>query len=126
MTTEACVAEARAPVGSHVVLARFEVLRFDPDFAQREGRTAFLRRVVREISRPVMPQDEAFEYLPTQAVQPRIRRHWLGEAQKPYGKDADFAQESANLTRAQILVQSGTNVLALANQNPQNVLALLR
>ncbi|MEM1069295.1 MAG: flagellin [Planctomycetota bacterium] len=41
-------------------------------------------------------------------------------------RDADFAQESARLTRAQILVQSGTNVLALANQNPQNVLALLR
>lgn len=40
--------------------------------------------------------------------------------------DADFAQESAQLTRAQILVQSGTNVLALANQNPQNVLSLLR
>ena len=41
-------------------------------------------------------------------------------------RDADFAQESANLTRAQILVQSGTNVLSLANRNPQNVLALLR
>ncbi|MEM1224413.1 MAG: flagellin [Planctomycetota bacterium] len=41
-------------------------------------------------------------------------------------RDADFAQESANLTRAQILVQSGTNVLSLANQNPQNVLALLQ
>ncbi len=41
-------------------------------------------------------------------------------------RDADFAKEAANLTRAQILVQSGTNVLALANQNPQNVLALLR
>lgn len=40
-------------------------------------------------------------------------------------RDADFAQESANLTRAQILVQSGTNVLSLANQNPQNALALL-
>jgi flagellin len=41
-------------------------------------------------------------------------------------RDADFAAESAKLTRAQILVQSGTNVLALANQNPQNVLSLLR
>ncbi|WP_372724063.1 flagellin [Novipirellula sp.] len=41
-------------------------------------------------------------------------------------RDADFAKESANLTRAQILVQSGTNVLSLANQNPQNVLSLLR
>jgi len=41
-------------------------------------------------------------------------------------RDADFAAESAKLTRAQILVQSGTSVLAIANQNPQSVLALLR
>jgi len=41
-------------------------------------------------------------------------------------RDADFAAEAAALTRAQILVQSGTSVLAIANQNPQNVLALLR
>lgn len=41
-------------------------------------------------------------------------------------RDADFAKESAALTRAQILVQSGTNVLSLANQNPQNVLSLIR
>ena len=41
-------------------------------------------------------------------------------------RDADFAAETAALTRAQILVQSGTVVLQIANQNPQNVLALLR
>ena len=41
-------------------------------------------------------------------------------------QDADFAAESANLTRAQILVQSGTAVLQIANQNPQQVLSLLR
>ena len=41
-------------------------------------------------------------------------------------RDADFAKESSRLTRAQILVQSGTSVLAIANQQPQNVLALLR
>jgi flagellin len=41
-------------------------------------------------------------------------------------RDADFAAESAELTRAQILVQSGTTVLQIANSNPQNVLALLR
>jgi flagellin len=41
-------------------------------------------------------------------------------------RDADFAAESAALTRAQILVQSGTTVLQIANSNPQNVLALLR
>ncbi|MCA9107767.1 MAG: flagellin FliC, partial [Planctomycetales bacterium] len=41
-------------------------------------------------------------------------------------RDADFAKESAALTRAQVLVQSGTSVLGIANQNPQNVLSLLR
>jgi len=41
-------------------------------------------------------------------------------------RDADFAAETAALTRAQILVQSGTSVLAIANSQPQNVLALLR
>ncbi|MEM9827326.1 MAG: flagellin [Planctomycetota bacterium] len=49
----------------------------------------------------------------------------LAEAESSI-RDADFAAESANLTRAQILVQSGTNVLSLANQAPQNVLALLQ
>ena len=41
-------------------------------------------------------------------------------------RDADFAAESANLTRAQVLVQSGLSVLSIANSNPQSVLSLLR
>jgi flagellin len=41
-------------------------------------------------------------------------------------RDADFAKETAALTRSQILVQAGTSVLTIANQNPQQVLALLR
>ena len=40
--------------------------------------------------------------------------------------DADFAKETANLTRTQILQQAGTAMLAQANQIPQNVLGLLR
>ncbi|MCC5810653.1 MAG: flagellin [Ectothiorhodospiraceae bacterium] len=39
--------------------------------------------------------------------------------------DADFAAETAALTRAQILQQAGTSVLSQANAVPQNVLALL-
>ena len=84
---DTCVAEVRAPVGSHVVVAKFELLRlvrlldfdalaevyvpsshFDPDYRERQGRGAFLAHLVREVSMPIMPQDEAFEYLPTQAV----------------------------------------------------------
>ncbi|MDD2845934.1 MAG: flagellin [Rhodoferax sp.] len=40
--------------------------------------------------------------------------------------DADFAQETANLSRSQILQQAGTAMVAQANQLPQGVLALLR
>lgn len=40
-------------------------------------------------------------------------------------RDADFATETATLSRAQILVNAGTSVLALANQTPQSVLSLL-
>ena len=40
--------------------------------------------------------------------------------------DADYAQETANLSRTQILQQAGTAMVAQANQMPQGVLALLR
>jgi flagellin len=41
-------------------------------------------------------------------------------------QDADFASETANLAKAQILQQSGIAMLAQANAIPQNVLALLQ
>lgn len=84
---DTCVNEVRPPVGSHVVAARFEVLRtlrlldidaleniyvatsyFDPEFASHRGQALFLQQLAREISRPVMPQDETTEYLATQAM----------------------------------------------------------
>lgn len=40
-------------------------------------------------------------------------------------RDADFASETSSLTRAQILVASSTQVLQLANTQPQNALSLL-
>jgi flagellin len=40
--------------------------------------------------------------------------------------DADFAKETSNLSRSQILQQAGTAMVAQANQNGQNVLSLLR
>ena len=41
-------------------------------------------------------------------------------------QDADFAAETANLTKVQILQQAGTAMLSQANAAPQNVLSLLR
>jgi len=40
--------------------------------------------------------------------------------------DADYAVETSNLSRAQILQQAGNAMVAQANQQPQQVLALLR
>ncbi len=40
--------------------------------------------------------------------------------------DTDFAMETANLARGQILMQAGTAMVAQANSIPQNVLSLLR
>ncbi len=40
-------------------------------------------------------------------------------------RDTDFAEETANLTRAQILQQAGTSTLAIANTTAQSVLSLL-
>ena len=87
MEMETCVSEIRAPVGSRVVVGKFELLRtvrlldlsamarvsvnvsyFDSHYAINKGRAAFLRHLVREISRPIVPQDEVKEYLSTQVV----------------------------------------------------------
>ena len=40
--------------------------------------------------------------------------------------DTDYAAETANLTKAQILQQAATSILAQANAQPQSVLALLQ
>ena len=40
-------------------------------------------------------------------------------------RDTDFAHETAELTRSQVLVQAATNILSIANSQPQSALALL-
>ena len=40
--------------------------------------------------------------------------------------DADFAVETASLSRSQIIQQAGVSILAQANQQPQIALALLQ
>jgi flagellin len=48
------------------------------------------------------------------------------EASRSRILDADFAAETAALTKAQILQQAGVAILAQANSQPQSVLALLQ
>lgn len=81
------ISEVRPPVGSRVVLGRFELLRkisvldvealeavlvkgslFDPSFGRRLEHASFLKRLAARIRIPVMPDDEATDYLATQAM----------------------------------------------------------
>ena len=85
---EVAIAEVRPPVGSQVAVARFDVTEplrlldltalkdattnggsiFDPEFLPHLERTAFLRNLSYQLTKPVMPDDEKLEYLSTQVI----------------------------------------------------------
>jgi hypothetical protein len=86
-TPEAALAEVRPPVGSQVVIGKFLLVRslrlldltvlrdvyvtgsfFDRDFARKRKHAMFLDHLSRRITMPIMPDDEALEYLPTQVI----------------------------------------------------------
>ncbi len=87
-TPEVAIAEVRPPVGSQVAVARFDVIEplrfldltalkdvttnggsiFDPEFLPHLERTAFLRNLSDQLTKPVMPDDERLEYLSTQVI----------------------------------------------------------
>lgn len=81
------LAEIRPPVGSKVVIGSFEVVRqlhlldlaalsevrlsgsvFDPIYKVQLERAAFLETLGQRITRPVVPDDEALDYIVTQAI----------------------------------------------------------
>ncbi len=84
---DVALAEVRPPVGSQVAVARFEIIKhlrlldlsalsviaapgsiFDETYAGRIEKATFLRNLSVRLTKPIMPNDEAFEYLTTQAI----------------------------------------------------------
>jgi hypothetical protein len=84
---EVAISEVRPPVGSRVVVAKFHLTRsiklldltaldtvvekgsiFDPHYRERLARAFFLRSLGGQMTRPVMPDDQTLDYLPTQAI----------------------------------------------------------
>lgn len=84
---DVALAEVRPPVGSQVALATFRIIRplrllnlsalenasdggsvFDPTLLHRLERVSFLQSLGSKMTRPVMPDDQEFDYLSTQAV----------------------------------------------------------
>lgn len=87
LDSSTCISEVRPSVGSFAVLGKFSILRelkvlnldllqklvvkgsyFDPESNERWGKAKFLRKIVKQLTKPVMPSDEHLEYLPTQAI----------------------------------------------------------
>ena len=86
--SEVTLAEVRPPVGSKVLVGRFEIVRplklldlvamkdisdgpgslFDEGHRHRLRQLEFLRGLTQRLSKPVMPDDQVLDYLPTQAV----------------------------------------------------------
>jgi RES domain-containing protein len=108
------LAEVRPPVGSKVAVAKFNIIRslrlldltaldhvrdagslFDPTLKARLERVAFLKSLGERMTRPVMPGDEDFDYLTTQAVadflatenQPRLDGIIFPSAQSKSGRN---------------------------------------
>jgi hypothetical protein len=125
----AALAEVRPPVGSKVTVARFTIIRplrlldltaldgvrdegsiFDPTLKRRLERVAFLQTLGDRMTRPVMPDDEAFEYLATQAVadflatenEPRLDGIIFSSAQAKTGRNVVLFQKAARIEEMQI------------------------
>lgn len=84
---ETAIGEVRPPVGSKVVVSKFDILKelkllnlnalqnlssrgsiFDPEYINQVQKDIFLRRLSLRMSTPVMPNDEPIDYLITQAI----------------------------------------------------------
>lgn len=82
-----CIAEVRPPVGGVIMGAAFKLIRpvvvldttrfakpmlnrsiFSPAYQDRLHQWKFMKKFMNEISRPILPNDTAIDYIPTQAV----------------------------------------------------------
>lgn len=131
------LAEVRPPVGSKVAVAKFEIIRplrlldltaldgvqdggsiFDPTLKGRLERVAFLRTLGERMTRAVMPDDEAFDYLATQAVadflatenEPRLDGIIFGSAQAKSGRNVVLFHKAARVEEMQF--PKGTEIRA--------------
>lgn len=139
------LAEVRPPVGSKVAIARFDILRplrlldltaldgvqdggsiFDPGLKGRLERLAFLRTLGERMTRPVMPDDEAFDYLATQAVadflatenEPQLDGIIFGSAQAKTGRNVVLFHKAARVEAMQI--PDGTEIEAYSGYSTED------
>lgn len=136
-TANTAIAEVRPPVGSRVAVAEFSITRplrlldltaldgvvdrgsvFDPTLKRRHERVAFLRTLGQHMTRAVMPDDAALDYLATQAVadflatgaEPELDGIIFPSVQAKQGKNVVLFQKASRV--AQLPLPSGTKISA--------------
>lgn len=142
---DVAIAEVRPPVGSRVAVARFDIIRrlrlldltamddvheegsiFDPSFKERLHRAEFLRSLRRRMARPIMPDDEGIDYLPTQAVadflananDPKLDGIIFPSVQVQEGYNVVLFHESAKVAKESIL--EGTELEASTGHDSED------
>ncbi len=136
-TAAVALAEVRPPVGSRAVVGKFSIIRslrlldlaaldgaqdggsiFDPSLKDRLERVAFLRSLGRIMTRAVMPNDEAFDYLATQAIadflatenEPKLDGIIFSSAQSEGGRNVVLFHKAARVEPMEI--PEGTKIEA--------------
>ena len=131
------IAEVRPPVGSKAAVAKFNIVRplrfldltaledvhdggsiFDPSLKVRLERAAFLQSLGKRITKPIMPDDEAFDYLATQAIadflatenEPRLDGIIFESAQSKKGRNVVLFHKAARVDELELPV--GTEIEA--------------
>lgn len=134
---ETAISEVRPPVGSKVAVGKFDLIRpvrlldltvigdvhddesiFNPSLKGRLDRIAFLRTLGQRITKPVMPDDEAFDYLATQAVadflatmnEPRLDGIVFSSAQSRVGRNVVLFHHAARVET--LMFPEGTEIEA--------------
>jgi hypothetical protein len=92
---DTCISEIRPPVGAVVIVGKFKIVRpihildltlfndpdlvwpsmFQPNFNQKIKELKFIKKFHDEISKPILPDDEPLEYIPTQALTEFLANH---------------------------------------------------
>jgi flagellin len=111
ITTNAAITPTSVSLGDSSVSAQAEIAKLDTDIANVASTRALYGAVQSRFESIINNVQIASEN--QSAARSRIM-------------DTDYAAETANLTRSQILQQAGTAMLAQANQSPNSVMALLR
>jgi hypothetical protein len=134
---ETAISEVRPPVGSKAAIGMFNLIRplrlldltviedvhddgsiFDLSLKGRLDRIAFLRTLGQRITKPVMPDDEAFDYLATQAVadflatmnEPRLDGIIFSSAQSRVGRNVVLFHHAARVET--LMFPEGTEIKA--------------